>query len=172
LLGASYASFSAAAYRHRLARLKERRNALVALCVKRANMMPALMSAARKRSPVPEDIYNRFAQARDDFARAKTDAEFKEANQRLDTVFNDFLAHYEGFASAEYIKVCEDLDAVNEKIAFERTFFGEASANFTKVKGGPLKAGIIIWDALDDAFKSIGRSLKKWGSKWTTTTQD
>jgi hypothetical protein len=172
LLTAVYAVCAAAAYRRRLACYKERRSVLVSLCVKRANLMPALMNAARKRSPVPSGIYTRFTEARDRFSAAKTDEEFREANNRLDAVFNDFTAHYEGWASPEYIKAREELEAVNEKMAFERTFFDAARAKLSAAKKGPLMPGIIICTAMDNAFSSIWRGIKKWGSKWTTTTKD
>lgn len=108
--------------------IKRRRAELTKLFIDRANLMPRLLNAARKVSPVPDELYGAYARAKRRFADAKGDAEIFSSNEELSAIFADVFKHYTFFNDAEINSLHAEYLGMLEKIGFTAEFYNNAVA--------------------------------------------
>jgi len=121
-------------------KLAARRLEVVNLYIRRANLMPVFFAAARKFSPIPMDIHNRFVSARDRLAASADTA----GNKIMDAVFEDFFKIYKNCREPLYIKTYEDYTKIMEKIHFVGKFYEDERVGWERVQRGPLRFGLAI----------------------------
>lgn len=145
-----YITASGYIMRARESEFNMRRRELLDLYVKRANLMPIFLAAARHMSPIPGDLYNRFLNAREVFAKATPRTNLNDANAELNAVFDKFFAHYAACREPLYIKTREDYDALQEKINFTSSFYQLALTRYHQAQSSPLRHGARLVRVLID----------------------
>ena len=137
---------------------------IISLYVKRANLMPSLMNAARKYEPVPMPIHSAFVAARDHFSSSGGDEDAERANLELTEVFSRFFAYYAGCGTPQFLVLKGEYEAIIEKINFNLKFLEAAYDSSAKINAGlpygPAAAIIKLTKRLLDYLTAFLKGLK------------
>lgn len=145
---------------------KKLRGELTRLFIDRANMMPPLLNAARKCSPIPESLYGDYLKARQNFAEAREDSGVFSANENLSLVFAELFKRYAVYDNAyvgalhtEYLKILE-------KIGFTAEFYNSALEEQKSCYNNlPFRPAAVFFSIVNQALDKIYDSLKNINQK-------